>query len=187
MTSPKRISGSEDSRAKTLASLEWVREADSEASSLVSSTTLRSLLKRVAPKLLSSKTLRHSSLPMTDEISQSSYGRWPTSGMVSHGEFLTVDTSASPKAALESSLSDLLEGQTPPDRYFLSPNAATGILRRADRMGRNLFPPLRSALEILSKGSSKSSHIVSTLNPLDTLEPTGLETTSPTRTEGSVG
>ena len=33
-------------------------------------------------------------------------------------------------------------------------NAAKGIIRRADRMGRNLFPPLRQALEILSKGQS---------------------------------
>ncbi|ANB00290.1 hypothetical protein BB28_22290 [Mycobacteroides chelonae CCUG 47445] len=72
--------------------------------------------------------------------------------MAWRGEYLTVATSASPKVALESSLSDLLETRRPPARYFLSPNAATGMMRRADRMGRNLFPPLRSALEILSKG-----------------------------------
>ena len=58
-----------------------------------------------------------------------------------------------PQSRTESSLSDLLEEPPVPDRYFLSPNAATGILRRAERMGRNLFPPLQSALEILSEGS----------------------------------
>jgi len=44
-----------------------------------------------------------------------------------------------------------------PQKYFLSPNAAKGILRRADRMGRSLFPPLREALEILAKGQSSES------------------------------
>lgn len=185
MTSPKQTSGSEDSPAKTSVSLAWDREVDSEESSPGSSTTLLDSLKRVAPKLWSSKTLRLSSLPTMGEISQSSFGRWPTSGMASHGEFLTVDTSASPKAELESSLSDLLEEQTPPDRYFLSPNAATGILRRADRMGRNLFPPLRSALEILSKGSSRSLPTASTPSQLDTPAQTGHETTFPTPMDAS--
>ena len=177
MTYRKPTSGSEDSPAKTLASLEWVPEVDSEASSQDYSKTLPSSLRRVAPKLSSSKTLRHSSLPTMDEISQSSFGRWPTSGMASHGEFLTVDTSASPKAEVESSLSDLLEEQTPPPRYFLSPNAATGILRRADRMGRNLFPPLRSALETLSEYSLRSLRTASMPSQLDTPVPIGPETT----------
>lgn len=180
MTSRKPKSGQEDSLARTSASLEWDPGADSEASSPGSSTTLRTSLKRVAPKLSSSKTLRHSSLPTMDEISQSSFGRWPTSGMASRGEFLTVDTSASPKVEVESSLSDLLEERRPPDRYFLSPNAATGILRRVDRMGRKLLPPLRSALEILAEGSSRSSHTASTPSQHGTPAPTGLETTSPT-------
>ena len=33
------------------------------------------------------------------------------------------------------------------NRYYLSPNAAEGILRRVDSQGRKLFPPLRHALE----------------------------------------
>ena len=36
-------------------------------------------------------------------------------------------------------------------KYYLNPNAAQGILRRTDRMGRNLFPPLRKSLEELAK------------------------------------
>ncbi len=61
-----------------------------------------------------------------------------------------------PQSRQESSLSDLLEERPVPDRYFLSPNAAIGILRRADQMGRNLFPPFRLALETLSRASSRS-------------------------------
>jgi DNA (cytosine-5)-methyltransferase 1 len=41
-----------------------------------------------------------------------------------------------------------------PQKYFLSQNAAKGMLRRAERMGRELFLPLRKALEILSKAPS---------------------------------
>ena len=153
MASRKPKSGRAGSRARTSALPEWAREGDSGAESPGSFSRLLTSLMRAAPLLSSSKTLRLFSLPTRDEISRSSYGRWPTSGMMSRGEYLTVDTSASPKAAAESSLSDLLEEQPVPDRYFLSANAAIGILRRADRMGRKLFPPLRSALEILSKDS----------------------------------
>ena len=102
------------------------------------------------------KRWRPSLFPRRTRFLQSSFGRWPNSGMVWHGECLTVATSESPRAVIESSLSDLLEDQKVPDQYFLSPNAATGMLRRAERMGRNLFPPLKSALEILSKGTSRS-------------------------------
>ena len=156
MKSPQPTSGSGASPVRTSASPEWDLEADSAAAIPASFSSLLTSLASVAPRLLSSKTLRHSSLPTMEEISQSSYGRWPTSGMAWRGAYLTVDTSASPNQEAESSLSDLLEDPPVPDRYFLSPNAATGILRRADRMGRNLFPPLRSALEILSGASSRS-------------------------------
>jgi DNA (cytosine-5)-methyltransferase 1 len=33
------------------------------------------------------------------------------------------------------------------DRYYLTSNAAEGIIRRVDNQGRKLFPPLRKALE----------------------------------------
>lgn len=121
-----------------------------------SSTILHDLLEKVAPKLSSSKTLRESSLPTRDEISQQSFGRWPTSGMAWRGECLTVDTSASPSHAQGSSFADLMETQKPPQEYFLSQNAAIGILRRVDRMGRHLLPPLRKSLEILSGATPRN-------------------------------
>ena len=36
-------------------------------------------------------------------------------------------------------------------RYYLSPNAARGILRRVESQGRNLFPPLKKSLEALAR------------------------------------
>src|SRR4051812_23375523 len=139
MTFQPPLFGPGASRAKTSASPEWDQGAVCGDDSPDSSTRLLTSLDSVAPKLLSSRTLQHFSLPTMDEISQSSYGRWPNSGMAWLGECLTVDPSAPPKAARESSLSDLWEDPPVPERYFLSPNAATGMLRRAERMGRNLF------------------------------------------------
>ena len=145
-----------------------------------SSTILHDLLEKVAPKLSSSKTLRESSLPTRDEISQQSFGRWPTSGMAWRGECLTVDTSASPSHAQGSSFADLMETQKPPQEYFLSQNAAIGILRRVDRMGRHLLPPLRKSLEILSGATPRNSPTAYMQRGQDTQEPIGAETMSHT-------
>ena len=49
-----------------------------------------------------------------------------------------------------STLSDVVETGEVQEKYFLSPNAAKGIIRRADRMGRNLRPHFRMSLEILA-------------------------------------
>lgn len=82
-----------------------------------------------------------------------SSGRWQTSGMGSPTECWTLNTSEFPSSVVESSLSDILE---PPSerlrRYFLSPKAATGILRRAGRRGRALPAPLQAALQRLAGG-----------------------------------
>lgn len=74
--------------------------------------------------------------------------RWRTSGTASSTAFSTADTSESPSdgGASSSSLSSILE-PTVPDRFYLSPRAALGILLRAGRRGRELPPHLRVALE----------------------------------------
>lgn len=154
MKSQKQTFGLEASHVKTSPSPEWDQEMDCEERSLDCSTTTQSLLKAAAPLLSSSKTYQVYSLPTMDETSESLFKRWPTSGMVWHGECLIAATSESPSHAKESLLLPLIETQDLPDKYFLSPNAAKGALRRADQMGRSLFPPLRQAMEILSKDQS---------------------------------
>lgn len=57
-----------------------------------------------------------------------------------------LSTSESPNDAVESSLRDVLETSPVPAKYFLSQKAAQGILRRAERRGRRLPEPLRTAL-----------------------------------------
>ncbi len=70
---------------------------------------------------------------------------WETVG-ASHGEFLTLNTGESPSVAVESSLSQILEVNAP-EKYSLSPKAGQGILRRAERRGKELPEMLREALE----------------------------------------
>ena len=151
-TSPIQMFGQPDSHAKTSASQEWARDLGLEGKNLDSFMSLLDWFQGHFPELLSSKTCTASSLATEDVTSESYSRRWTSSGMVSHGVFLTANTSESPNNAVGASLLECIETQEVPERYFLSPNAATGILRRADQMGRNLLPSFRSSLEILSKG-----------------------------------
>ncbi len=49
--------------------------------------------------------------------------------------------------AVAGSLWDALETEPVPLKYYLSPKACRGILRRAEKRGRSLPPSLRAALE----------------------------------------
>lgn len=75
--------------------------------------------------------------------------RWPKSGMAWRGECSTLDTSESPSAAVECSLSAILE-PTAPSRFYLSSKAARGILRRALKRGKTLPMHLRDALQTIA-------------------------------------
>lgn len=150
----KLISGRQDSPAKTSRLLEWGQDLGFEGTNLVSFMTSCDLLEDVFQEELSSKTCTAFSLATEDATSPSFSRRWTNSGMVSHGVCLTVKTSESPSNAVASTLLPCIETQEVPEKYFLSQNAATGILRRVDRMGRNLPPSFRQSLEILSEDPS---------------------------------
>ena len=78
--------------------------------------------------------------------------RWTTSGILVAGQVLTLSGLACHSGGSEysaCSLSDILEPDAPP-KYSLSPRAARGILRRAERRGRELPQALRMALEALA-------------------------------------
>ena len=64
----------------------------------------------------------------------------------SHGAYLTLSISEWPKDAVVCSLSDIVETGDQPQRYYLSPKACAGILRRADNRGRRLPEHLSLAL-----------------------------------------
>jgi hypothetical protein len=75
-----------------------------------------------------------------------SSGFWSNSGMGSPTEFLTQNILEYPSAAVASSLSDILETGELPRRYYLTPRACRGILRRAEKRGKELPWELKSAL-----------------------------------------
>lgn len=105
-----------------------------------------------------SKTCRASSVPMGDGTWLPSSGRWPTSGFgIWPTEFWIAGSSESPSGGgVSSSLRDVLEDAVP-ERYFLSPRAAAGILRRAEKRGRELPPHLLSALRTVADTASTPS------------------------------
>jgi hypothetical protein len=76
-----------------------------------------------------------------------SSGKWEAGGAGSLTGFWTFSSSALPNDADVSSLSDILEAGTVQRKYFLSPKACAGILRRAKKRGRALPRPLLEALE----------------------------------------
>ena len=93
------------------------------------------------------------SFPRTaDEISPSFSRRWPTSGFTtSPGECWTVDSSeCHSDGGAFSSLPDVLVADVPP-RFYLSPKAAAGIIRRAEKRGRSLPRQLDRALTELAQ------------------------------------
>ena len=68
----------------------------------------------------------------------------------SHGGYLTRNTGMSPKDESVSTLSQILMAQVP-EKYYLSPKASLGILRRASSRGKQLPEVLRKALERQAK------------------------------------
>ena len=84
-----------------------------------------------------------------------SSGRWLSSGMGSPTECWTLSSSEWPKDAAVCSLWDTVETTDVLPRYFLSPKACAGILRRADRRGKELPQPLFLALHSVAQETSE--------------------------------
>ena len=61
-------------------------------------------------------------------------------------EFSTLNTGACPNEGQESTLSEILLAEVP-EKYYLSPKACLGILRRASVRGKELPEVLKKALE----------------------------------------
>ena len=81
--------------------------------------------------------------------------KWGRGGLVWHDRFIECNIPPTPSEIVNSSLLDLIEKKQNNPVYFLSPNAAEGILRRVDSQNRSLFAPLRVALEKLSSQNNK--------------------------------
>ena len=82
-------------------------------------------------------------LKITDGRKRTYY--WETDGAWLT-EFSTLNTGPSPNGEQESTLSQILLAEVP-EKYYLSPKACLGILRRASVRGKELPEVLRKALE----------------------------------------
>ena len=93
-----------------------------------------------------------------DGRSVPSSGRWGSWGMGGPTESWTRSGSDWPSAAVVCSLSHVLQGtQDVPQRFFLSPRACAGILRRAEKRGKDLPPLLQRALaEVAGSGPTST-------------------------------
>ena len=88
--------------------------------------------------------------PTEQTLSATSSPGYLNSGMASAGESLMLNTSAWPSDAAVCSLSDILETGSVPQRFFLSAKACQGILRRAEKRGKELPEALSQALSIVA-------------------------------------
>ena len=103
------------------------------------------------PNGLSGKMYPVSCQATEEGILVPSSGRFQNSGMGGPTGSWTLSTSACPKDAKESSLSDILqEIQDVPEKYYLSQRACQGIIKRAERRGKALPIHLSQALYLQS-------------------------------------
>lgn len=92
------------------------------------------------------KTSRACCLPIKELTSENSCKPLSNAGIACAGGFSTLSISESPSDAEECSLSDILE-DSPTPKYFLSPKACAGILRRAQKRKQKIPPILLKALQ----------------------------------------
>lgn len=144
--------------------VEWIAKRISSLMEEPSKNTFTDRSRRVTSETLaaisgfSGTDSRETVFETIDEAMDINY-RWQSGGMA-YGEIvLDQKVSPSPKRPVESKLVDILESERPDGRYFLSPNAARGILRRVDSQKRTLFAPLRAALQNLSETAAPRTNV----------------------------
>ena len=91
-----------------------------------------------------------SSVSIKDGILEPFSGSWENAGMGGPTECWTLNSSEFRSGAAASLLSDILETGDLPQRYYLSPTACAGILRRAEKRGKTLPSALERTLRIVA-------------------------------------
>ena len=81
---------------------------------------------------------------------------WGNSGMGGPTESWTLSISDWPNDASVCSLSQVLEAGNVPRRFYLTPRACAGILRRAEKRGKQLPPSLQAALSAVAHSARES-------------------------------
>lgn len=100
------------------------------------------------PQLLRGRSSRVN-LPQLYSLQDAPEIKWASAGLVENDVCIMGSVSHMPKEPIDSLFVDALDKERPNDKYFLTPNAASGILRRVNGQRRRLFEPLGQALEKL--------------------------------------
>jgi DNA (cytosine-5)-methyltransferase 1 len=113
--------------------------------------------------------------------------KWKTGGVACRDMIIEGTASPAPSKIVSARFVDALDSTRPDDNYFLTANAAAGILRRVEVVGRTLFEPMSAALEKLvqssrespiteSSGSGGKKVVKSSIRQTRTVERSGLRT-----------
>lgn len=81
--------------------------------------------------------------------------KWLTGGLAFGNDLFQSAVSSAPNDIVNSKLIDIVDPEPVNEKYFISPSAAVGILRRVTNQNRTLLPPLHSALERLAASYSE--------------------------------
>ena len=128
--------------------LEWLTHEE------ISPLHIWRLLIVIAPNGWSGKTSPVSCHQTEEGILVPSSGAWLNSGMGGPIESLTLSTSVWPSDARVCSLLQILETGDVPQQYFLTARACRGILRRAEKRGKELPTQLLHALQAVAGASN---------------------------------
>ena len=79
--------------------------------------------------------------------------RWQSGGFALGNFCIDIKAPSAPNKVVEHPLINVVEKMRPESHYFLSSNAAEGILRRVGSQNRTLFGPMHKALEFLARSA----------------------------------
>lgn len=75
------------------------------------------------------------------------YLKWQTGGLVIGDDCWDISAPEAPSKPLSKNLIDIISKEQIAEKYFISANAAEGILRRVNSQNRTLFEPMNNALK----------------------------------------
>ncbi|KQV34798.1 MULTISPECIES: DNA (cytosine-5-)-methyltransferase [unclassified Rhizobium] len=94
---------------------------------------------------------------ITDEIRAGTFVRkWKSGGVACRDMIIEGTASPAPSKIVPARFVDALDATRPDESYFLTANAAAGILRRVKVVGRTLFLPMSVALEKIVQATGES-------------------------------
>lgn len=104
---------------------------------------------------------------LDDNVDLAETFKWPNAGIAWGGSCVAATVQPGPYDPVDSELLSCIEQGEVDDRYFLSPNAAEGILRRVRSQNRKLFGPLHDALVLLAAKKGASTEEVGSTDEAD--------------------